>query len=105
MNLPRGAEVAAAALADPSSMTVRKRAAELLAQAIGPNAAALAKSSVSDPVKHRKDNSVLATFKGGDLTAAEFLGWVETMPPQMQVSRQLPQLVTRQMSAAEITWT
>lgn len=59
---------------------------------VKPNAAALAKSSVSDPVKHRKDNSVLATFKGGDLTAAEFLGWVETMPPQMQVARQLPQL-------------
>ena len=59
---------------------------------VKPNAAALAKSSVADPVKHRKDNSVLATFKGGDLTAAEFLGWVETMPPQMQVSRQLPQL-------------
>jgi peptidyl-prolyl cis-trans isomerase D len=56
------------------------------------NAAPVAKSSVSDPVKHRKDNSVLATFKGGDLTVAEFLGWVETMPPQMQVARQLPQL-------------
>jgi hypothetical protein len=43
-------------------------------------------------VKHRKDNTVLATFKGGDLTVSEFLGWVETMPPQMQVARQLPQL-------------
>jgi len=56
------------------------------------NAPALAKSSVSDPVKHRKDNTVLASFKGGDLTASEFLGRVETMPPQMQVARQLPQL-------------
>src|SRR5690348_5752048 len=56
------------------------------------NAGAQAKSAVSDPVKHRKDNTVLATYKGGDLTTAEFLGWVETMPPQMQVSRQLPQL-------------
>ena len=56
------------------------------------NAPALAKSSVADPVKHRKDNSVLASYKGGDLTVAEFLGWIETMPPQMQVSRQLPQL-------------
>jgi len=56
------------------------------------NASALAKSAVTDPVKHRKDNTVLATFKGGDLTTSEFLGWVETMPPQMQVSRQLPQL-------------
>ena len=56
------------------------------------NAPALAKSSVGDPVKHRKDNTVLATYKGGDLTVAEFLGWIETMPPQMQVSRQLPQL-------------
>jgi hypothetical protein len=56
------------------------------------NAAPVAKSSVADPIKHRTDNSVLATFKGGDLTVAEFLGWVETMPPQMQVARQLPQL-------------
>ena len=56
------------------------------------NAPALAKSSVSDPVKHRKDNAVLASFKGGDLTVSSFLGWIETMPPQMQVSRQLPQL-------------
>jgi len=56
------------------------------------NAPALAKSAVADPVKHRKDNAVLASFKGGDLTASQFLGWVETMPPQMQVSRQLPQL-------------
>jgi peptidyl-prolyl cis-trans isomerase D len=56
------------------------------------NAPALAKSSVGDPVKHRQDNAVLATYKGGDLTVSEFLGWIETMPPQMQVSRQLPQL-------------
>ena len=56
------------------------------------NAPALAKSSVGDPVKHRKDNTVLASYKGGDLTVSEFLGWIETMPPQMQVSRQLPQL-------------
>jgi hypothetical protein len=56
------------------------------------NAPSLAKAAVTDPVKHRKDNATLATFKGGDLTVAEFLGWVETMPPQMQVSRQLPQL-------------
>jgi hypothetical protein len=56
------------------------------------NAAPVAKSAVADPVKHHKDNAVLASFKGGDLTVSEFLGWVETMPPQMQVSRQLPQL-------------
>jgi hypothetical protein len=56
------------------------------------NAGALAKTAVADPVKHRKDDNVLATYKGGDLTTTEFLGWVETMPPQMQVARQLPQL-------------
>jgi hypothetical protein len=56
------------------------------------NASALAKSAVADPIKHRSDNSVLASFKGGSLTVSDFLGWVETMPPQMQVSRQLPQL-------------
>ena len=56
------------------------------------NAPTLAKAAVQDPVKHRNDGAVLASYKGGDLSVAEFLGWVETMPPQMQVSRQLPQL-------------
>ncbi|HKW08899.1 MAG TPA: peptidylprolyl isomerase [Gemmatimonadaceae bacterium] len=55
-------------------------------------APALAKSAVADPTKHHKDNTVLASFKGGDLTVGQFLGWVETMPPQMQISRQLPGL-------------
>ena len=56
------------------------------------NAPSLAKAAVSDPVKHRTDGATLASYKGGDLSVSEFLGWVETMPPQMQVSRQLPQL-------------
>jgi putative heme-binding domain-containing protein len=40
MNLPRGREVAATALADPSSMTLRKRAAELLGQSNAPESRA-----------------------------------------------------------------
>jgi hypothetical protein len=54
-------------------------------------APALAKAAVTDAAKHRRDNTVLASYKGGELTVAEFLGWVESMPPQMQVQRQLPQ--------------
>jgi hypothetical protein len=65
------------------------KAANIEVKANGP---ALAKAAVTDPSKHRKDGTVLASFKKGDLSVSEFLGWVETMPPQMQVSRQLPQL-------------
>ena len=80
---------AAITKADSIYLASIEKASDIQVKSNGP---ALAKAAVADPVKHRKDNAVLASFKKGDLTTSEFLGWVETMPPQMQVSRQLPQL-------------
>jgi parvulin-like peptidyl-prolyl isomerase len=54
------------------------------------NAVATIKTVAREPNKHRTDNSTLATFTGGDLTVADFLGWVETMPPQSQILQRIP---------------
>ena len=63
------------------------------------NAAALAKSAARDVAANRRSDDVMATFRGGDLTVAEFLRWVETMPPNMRITQQLvaaPDSVIRQ---------
>lgn len=54
-------------------------------------APATAKAAVLDLAKHRKDNAVLATFRGGDLTVAKFVGWIQTFPPQARITQQLQQ--------------
>jgi hypothetical protein len=35
-----------------------------------------------DPEQARRSNKTLVTFKGGELTVAEFLRWVQALPPQ-----------------------
>ena len=55
------------------------------------NAPATIKDAVKDLAKHRTDRSTLATSKGGDLTVADFLGWLETFPPQQQIMQRIPQ--------------
>jgi peptidyl-prolyl cis-trans isomerase D len=54
------------------------------------NAPAAVKDAAKDPAKHRKDNTALATYKGGSLTVADFLGWAETIPPQQQIMQRIP---------------
>lgn len=54
------------------------------------NAATAVKDAAKEPSKHRKDNSTLATYKGGNLTVANFLDWVETTPPQQQIMQRIP---------------
>jgi len=54
------------------------------------NAVALAKSAAQDAQKHWKDNAVLVSFKGGELTVSEFLDWVGMLPPQQRVMQQIP---------------
>lgn len=39
------------------------------------------KGAVKDQAAHRDDDATLATFKGGKLTVAGFLSWLETYPP------------------------
>jgi peptidyl-prolyl cis-trans isomerase D len=54
------------------------------------NAVATMKAVARDPNKHQNDHSTLATFNGGELTVSDFLGWVETAPPQQQILQRIP---------------
>ncbi len=54
------------------------------------NAPAAIKDAVKNEAKHRNDRSTLATFKGGELTVGDFLGWMESVPPQQQVMQRIP---------------
>ena len=55
------------------------------------NAPALAKAAARDVAAHRRDTDVMATFRNGDLTVAEFVRWVEAFPPQMRITGQMAQ--------------
>jgi hypothetical protein len=54
------------------------------------NAPSLIKTAVQQPDKHWKDNATLVTFKSGELTVAEFLDWVQMLPPQQRIMQQIP---------------
>jgi hypothetical protein len=55
------------------------------------NAASTVKSIAKEPAKHRTDKGTLATFKGGELTIADFLNWIDAVPPQQQILQRIPQ--------------
>jgi hypothetical protein len=55
------------------------------------SAPAVAKATARDLAGHRSDDDVLATYKGGELTTAQFVRWVEAYPPQARISQQLGQ--------------
>jgi parvulin-like peptidyl-prolyl isomerase len=55
------------------------------------NAAKMMKDAAKDASKHRGDKGVLATFKGGELTVADYLGWVDATPPQQQMMQRIPE--------------
>jgi hypothetical protein len=48
------------------------------------NAPTTVKGALADPSAHHNDRGVLASYKGGDLTVAQFFNWLETFPPQQQ---------------------
>jgi parvulin-like peptidyl-prolyl isomerase/post-segregation antitoxin (ccd killing protein) len=54
------------------------------------NAVATMKTVAREPNKHHNDRAALATFNGGELTVSDFLGWVETAPPQQQILQRIP---------------
>ncbi|MEO7084772.1 MAG: peptidylprolyl isomerase [Gemmatimonadaceae bacterium] len=74
-------------LADSSYMAQTEKAANVQVKA---NAPATMKSTVKDQAKHLADRTVLATYNGGDLTVADYLGWLETFPPQQQIAQRIP---------------
>ena len=53
------------------------------------NAPAAAKAAVEDMSSHRHDKTVLATYKGGSMTVADFTGWIQGFPPQARITQQL----------------
>lgn len=55
------------------------------------NAPATIKNVVKEIPKHRNDRGTLATYKGGELTVADFLGWLETIPPNQRIAERIPQ--------------
>ena len=57
-----------------------------------------AKAIARNPLGYAKDNSKLASYKGGELTAAEFADWVAAYPPSSQIR---PQLLTAPDSLVE----
>jgi hypothetical protein len=76
------------------------------------NASTTAKAAVRDMAKHRKDNTVIATYDGrGSFTVAELLRWLDVLPPQFrqQVMQGLPEApdsvvnpFVRQMALREV---
>lgn len=48
-----------------------------------------AKAIARNPLGYAKDNEVIATYKGGTLTASELADWIQAYPPQSQVRPQL----------------
>jgi hypothetical protein len=55
------------------------------------NAPSLMKDAVKDQAKHRTDKAALATYDGGTLTVGDFLGWLESFPPQQKITDRIPQ--------------
>src|SRR5437867_4644713 len=63
------------------------------------NAATTAKSVARDLPAHRNDGDVMATFKGGELTAGRFVNWLESFPEQNRIPQQMlqaPDSIVRQ---------
>jgi len=53
------------------------------------NAAVKAKAVAKNPLGFSKDNSVIAKYKGGELTASEFADWIGAYDPRAQVRPQI----------------
>ena len=56
------------------------------------NAATPIKDAVKNAAAHHTDKTVVATFKGGEMTVGQFLGWVDVMPGNLrqQVTQVVP---------------
>jgi len=55
------------------------------------NAATAAKAAAGDLGAHRKDDDVMASYKGGNLTVGRFVTWVESYPANMRLPQQMAQ--------------
>jgi parvulin-like peptidyl-prolyl isomerase len=53
------------------------------------DAGSVAKAAVKAKSEHRTDKKVLASYKGGDMTVSEFIDWVGTFPPRLNIEGEL----------------
>ncbi|HET9423906.1 MAG TPA: peptidylprolyl isomerase [Gemmatimonadaceae bacterium] len=65
------------------------------------SSAAAIKEAMKNPGAHKKDRTVVSTFKGGEMTVGQFLGWVDVMPGQTrgQVMQIVPTWPDTQVNA------
>jgi hypothetical protein len=56
---------------------------------VKPGAAKLVKSIAEDLDAYREDRSVIATSRGGDISAARMAQWIAAFPPQAQIRQQI----------------
>jgi hypothetical protein len=75
-----------AAIADSVYLAASEKAAGVKLES---GVAITAKAIARNVLGYAKDNSKLASYKGGELTASEFADWLAAYPPQSQVRPQL----------------
>ncbi len=75
-----------AAIAESTYLVKMEDAAQVKVEA---SASVKAKAVAKNPLGYVKDNAVLASYKGGKLTAARFGQWLQAYPPQTQIRPQL----------------
>jgi peptidyl-prolyl cis-trans isomerase D len=75
--------------ADSIYMTGMETAANIV---VKPTAAATVKTVVTDLDGHAKDNTVLATYKGGEFTVARLVKWLSAAPQKEQMADQVRQM-------------
>lgn len=66
---------------------------------MGSNVALKARAIARNPLGYGEDNEKLATYKGGELTAAEFADWIAAYPPTSQIR---PQLISPQTADSSV---
>ena len=68
---------------------------------VKPAAAAPIKEAIKNLSAHKKDRTVVATFKGGEMNVGQFLGWIDVMPMNMrnQVLQVVPTWPDTQVTA------
>jgi hypothetical protein len=65
------------------------------------SAPATIKEALKNPGSNKKNKTVVSTFKGGDMSVGQMLGWIDVMPPQYrgQIMQFVPTWADTQVNA------
>jgi peptidyl-prolyl cis-trans isomerase D len=65
------------------------------------SAPAAIKEALKNPGANKKNRTIVSTFKGGDMSVGEMLGWIDVMPPQYrgQIMQFVPTWADSQVTA------